>query len=208
MWGCCSWGWLRNKTILIQPYLCFHHQLTQHCWRSRYSTWRWPKPILPNITLTLCQLYKLWWAPMPIRERNSWLWEEQHRPPEWHPHPHPGAQTAQPRGATLLSSLVELLQGKSGSCCSQQGHIPLGQLPPYTTHTRSLSWICCFWNENTLLAFPGCSSVIIAKHLSTRRPSFPESLDLITSGKAQVFVQTLRNGAFWALLCKVKLCSD
>lgn len=70
----------------------------------------------------------------------------------------------------------------------------------YDTHITSLSKICCFWNENTLHAFPSHGLVIITKHLSTRRPSFPESLDLITPGNTPLFPQTLKNVGFWALL--------
>lgn len=68
------------------------------------------------------------------------------------------------------------------------------------THTTSLSWICCFWNENTSLAFPSRHLVIITKHLSTRWPSFPESLELITPGNALLSLQALRNVGFWAPL--------
>lgn len=70
----------------------------------------------------------------------------------------------------------------------------------HDTHITSLSRICCFWNENTSHTFSSHGLVIITKHLSTRRPSFPESLDLITPGNTPLFLQTLRNVGFWALL--------
>lgn len=91
------------------------------------------------------------------------------------------------RLSVQLQGSCGVTPGRFGSCSSEQGHIPLGQLPPYVTHTTSLSWICCFCNENTLLAFPSLGLVIIPKHLSARQPSFPESLDLITPGNVLLF---------------------
>lgn len=203
---CCSWGWHRESKQAEEPtFMHFHLQFIQHYWRNLYFIWRGCNSTLANVTLTLLQLPKLWWALLLIWERNGWLWEKSNTSLQNDTSDSPGARygavhtAAQALGAAPASP-VELHQGEFGSSFSERSHIPLGQLPPYMTHTTSLSWICCFWNENTLLAFPSRSLVIITKHLSTRRPSFPESLDLITSGNVLLFLQTLRYVGFWAAL--------